>query len=39
MDHIFRYNASLEQHAHHLREVLSLLRTHQFYVKSVTSHP
>jgi hypothetical protein len=33
MDDILIYSASLEQHAHHLRQVLSLLRTHKFYVK------
>jgi hypothetical protein len=33
MDDIFVYSNSLEQHAIHLREVLSLLKAHKFYVK------
>jgi hypothetical protein len=33
MDDIIIYSTSLEEHAHHIREVLQLLRQHKFYVK------
>jgi hypothetical protein len=33
MDDILIYSKSVEEHAHHLRLVLQLLRKHQFYIK------
>jgi hypothetical protein len=33
MDGILVYNSSLQDHASHLQQVLSLLRAHKFYVK------
>jgi hypothetical protein len=33
MDDILVYISSLSNHAHHLKQVLTLLRTHKFYVK------
>jgi hypothetical protein len=33
MDDILVYNNYLEEHAHHLREVLTVLQHNQFYVK------
>jgi hypothetical protein len=33
MDDILIYSGSLEQHATHLKEVITLLRTHKFFVK------
>lgn len=33
MDDILVYSNSIEDHAQHLREVLTLLRAHKFYVK------